>query len=53
MRHFIDKISGKADAEIIDVYEALDMFLPGLLAFPFQKRIQEGVDFFPALFGKG
>lgn len=33
MRHFIDKISGKADAEIIDVYEALDMFLPGLLAY--------------------
>lgn len=33
MWNFISKISGQKDAEIIDVYEALDMFLPGLLAY--------------------
>ena len=27
------KINGDADADVIDVYEALDMFLPGLMAY--------------------
>ncbi len=33
MDEFVDKISGKEDADTIDVYEALDMFLPGLLGY--------------------
>ena len=33
MDHFVNKILGHKDADIIDVYEALDMFLPGLLAY--------------------
>ncbi len=33
MWHFVSKILGEKDAEIIDVYEALDMFLPSLLAY--------------------
>ena len=33
MRHFVDKILGNANADIIDVYEALSMSLPGLLAY--------------------
>ncbi len=33
MYNFVSKILGEKDAEIIDVYEALDMFLPGLLAY--------------------
>ncbi len=33
MYNFIEKINGKNDADIIDVYEALDMFLPGLFAY--------------------
>lgn len=33
MWYFISKILGQDDAEVIDVYEALDMFLPGLLAY--------------------
>ncbi|MDO4618317.1 MAG: Gfo/Idh/MocA family oxidoreductase [Clostridia bacterium] len=33
MWHFIEKIKGNPDADIIDVYEALDMFLPGMFAF--------------------
>ena len=33
MYHFINKLQGDKDADIIDVYEALDMFLPGLFAF--------------------
>lgn len=33
MYHFIEKIRGSKDADIIDVYEALDMFLPGLFAY--------------------
>lgn len=33
MYHFIEKIRGNADADIIDVYEALDMFLPGMFAY--------------------
>lgn len=33
MWNFASKILGEKDAEIIDVYEALDMFLPGLCAY--------------------
>ena len=33
MWNFVSKILGEKDAETIDVYEALDMFLPGLLAY--------------------
>ena len=33
MYHFIEKIKGNPEADIIDVYEALDMFLPGLFAY--------------------
>lgn len=33
MYHFVEKINGNPDADIIDVYEALDMFLPGMFAF--------------------
>ena len=33
MYNFVRKIQGCADADIIDVYEALDMFLPGLFAY--------------------
>lgn len=33
MYHFINKINGEKDADTIDVYEALDMFLPGLFAY--------------------
>ena len=33
MYYFINKILGEDDADIIDVYEALDMFLPGLFAY--------------------
>jgi predicted dehydrogenase len=33
MYHFIRKIQGYDDADIIDVYEAMDMFLPGLFAY--------------------
>jgi hypothetical protein len=33
MYHFIEKIKGNPDADTIDVYEALDMFLPGLFAY--------------------
>ena len=33
MYHFINKINGVEDADTIDVYEALDMFLPGLFAY--------------------
>ena len=32
MYHFIEKIKGNPDADTIDVYEALDMFLPGMFA---------------------
>ncbi len=32
MRHFIDRLQGKEDAEILDVYAAMDMFLPGMFA---------------------
>lgn len=33
MYYFIRKIRGEKDADIIDVYEAMDMFLPGLFAY--------------------
>ncbi|MBQ8319682.1 MAG: Gfo/Idh/MocA family oxidoreductase [Clostridia bacterium] len=33
MYHFVEKIKGNKEADIIDVYEALDMFFPGLLAY--------------------
>lgn len=33
MHNFIDRISGNENAEIIGVYEAMDMFLPGMFAY--------------------
>jgi hypothetical protein len=33
MLNFVKKINGDEDADVIDVYEALDMFLPGLMAY--------------------
>lgn len=33
MWHFVEKIKGNPDADIIDIYEALDMFLPGMFAY--------------------
>ena len=33
MYHFVRKIQGYEDADIIDVYEAMDMFLPGMFAY--------------------
>ena len=33
MYYFIEKILGDKDADTIDVYEALDMFLPGMFAY--------------------
>ena len=33
MYYFVEKIRGNEDADIIDVYEAMDMFLPGMFAF--------------------
>lgn len=33
MDEFVKKINGDPNADTIDVYEALDMFLPGLLAY--------------------
>jgi predicted dehydrogenase len=33
MWHFVEKIKGNPEADIIDVYEAMDMFLPGLFAY--------------------
>ena len=33
MYHFIEKVRGNKDADIIDVYEAMDMFLPGMFAY--------------------
>ncbi len=31
--HFVEKIKGNEKADIIDVYEAMDMFLPGMFAY--------------------
>ena len=33
MYHFVEKIKGNPEADIIDVYEAVDMFLPGILGY--------------------
>lgn len=33
MWHFIEKLRGNKEADIIDVYEAFDMFLPGMFAY--------------------
>lgn len=33
MYHFVEKLLGNPEADIIDVYEALDMFLPGMFAY--------------------
>lgn len=33
MYHFIEKIKGSVNADTIDIFEALDMFLPGLFAY--------------------
>lgn len=33
MYHFVENIKGNPDADIIDVYEAMDMFLPGMFAY--------------------
>ena len=33
MYHFVEKINGNKDADTIAVYEALDMFLPGMFAY--------------------
>lgn len=33
VKNFIDRISGDKEADVIDVYEAMDMFLPGLFAY--------------------
>lgn len=33
MYHFVEKIKGNPEADTIDVYEAMDMALPGLFAF--------------------
>ena len=33
MHNFVEKLNGNDDADIIDVYEALDMFLPGMFAY--------------------
>lgn len=33
MYNFVEKIKGNPEADIIDVYEAMDMFLPGVFAY--------------------
>ncbi len=33
MYNFIEYINGNKDADVIDVYEAMDMFLPGMFAY--------------------
>lgn len=33
MYYFVEKILGNSDADTIDIYEALNMFLPGLFAY--------------------
>lgn len=33
MYNFIEKVKGNPEAEIIDIYEAMDMFLPGMLGY--------------------
>ncbi len=41
MYNFVQKILGDKDADTIDVYEAMDMFLPGLFAY--RSVLQGGV----------
>ena len=41
MWNFVEKIKGNPDADTIDVYEALDMGLPGLMAY--ESILQGGV----------
>lgn len=41
MYHFVEKIRGNENADIIDVYEAMDMFLPGMFAY--RSVLQGGV----------
>lgn len=41
MYHFVEKILGNPEADTIDVYEALDMFLPGLFAY--RSVLQGGI----------
>ena len=41
MKHFIEKVAGKEDADIIDVYEALDMSLIGIFAY--RSILQGGI----------
>ena len=41
MYHFLEKIRGNDEADIIDVYEAMDMFLPGMFAY--RSVLQGGV----------
>ena len=41
MHHFIQKLRGNRNAEIIDVYEALDMYLPG--HFGYRSAMAGGV----------
>ena len=33
MYNFVEKIKGNPEADVIDVYEAMDMFLPGMFAY--------------------
>ena len=33
MYNFVEKIKGNPEADVIDVYEAMDMFLPGIFAY--------------------
>ena len=33
MYHFVEKVLGNENADIIDVHEAMDMFLPGMFAY--------------------
>ena len=33
MYHFVERVKGDKNADIIDIYEALDMFLPGMFAY--------------------
>ena len=41
MYHFVNRILGDQTADIIDVYEAMDMFLPGMFAY--RSILQGGV----------
>lgn len=41
MYYFVEKIKGNDDAEVIDIYEALDMFLPGMFAY--RSILQGGI----------